>query len=109
MIRCVRLFHCVVFFALCAISVFSQTKAFQVLAFYSTNVEKDHVDFATQMIPFFEAVAKRDHFIFKTTSNWSDLNPETLKDYQVVLWLNEFPATEAERKAFAGYMEHGGA
>jgi type 1 glutamine amidotransferase len=109
MIRRVRLFHCVVFFALSAISVFSQTKAFHVLAFYSTNVEKDHVDFATQAIPFFEAVAKRDHFIFKTTSNWSDLSPETLKDYQVVLWLNEFPATEVERKAFADYMEHGGA
>src|SRR3984885_12439831 len=86
-----------------------QNQRFHALAFYSTNVEQDHVDFAMQAIPFFEAMAKRDNFEFKATSNWNDLNPVVLKQYQVVLWLDEFPSTAAQRTAFQDYMEHGGA
>jgi uncharacterized protein len=86
-----------------------QNAPFHVLAFYSTHVEQDHVDFAMQAIPFFRAMSKRDHFDFKATSNWDDLNPDVLKGYQVVLWLDEFPSTPAQREAFEGYMEHGGA
>jgi len=88
---------------------FGQSKPFHVLAFYSTHVEKDHVDFALQAISFFQAMAKRDHFEFKATSNWDDLNPTVLSGYQVVLWLDEFPSTAAQRKAFEDFMEHGGA
>jgi type 1 glutamine amidotransferase len=109
MILRMRLFCCIAFFGLCVLSGVSQTKTFRVLAFYSTNVEQDHVDFAVQAISFFQAAAERDHFTFKATTNWNDLNTAKLKDYQVVLWLNEFPATQAQRKAFADYMEHGGA
>ena len=61
-----------------------------------------------QAIPFFQEMAKRDHFDFKATSNWDDMNPTVLKDYQVVMWLDEFPSTPAQRKAFENYMEHGG-
>ncbi len=109
MIRHLRSFGCMVLLCLAAASGFSQAKPFRVLAFYSTNVEQDHVDFAMQAIPFFQSMAKHDHFEFQATSNWNDLNPAVLKDYQVVLWLNEFPSTPAQRAAFADYMEHGGA
>ena len=109
MIRRMQLFCGIVFFGLCIASGFGQAKTFRVLAFYSTNVEQDHVDFAKQAILFFQSMAKRDHFTFVSTSNWNDLNPAMLKDYQVVLWLNEFPATQGQRKAFADYMDHGGA
>jgi len=88
---------------------FGQDKPFHVLAFYSTHVEKDHVDFAMQAIPFFEAMARRDNFEFKVTSSWDDLNPTILKQYQVVLWLDEFPSTASQRTAFQNYMEQGGA
>jgi uncharacterized protein len=102
-------------FALLAVLVcagtttFAQGRPFHVLAFYSTNVEQDHVDFAMQAIPFFQAMARRDHFEFKATSNWNDMNPDTLKQYQVVLWLDDAPSTPAQRTAFQNYMEHGGA
>ncbi|WP_158752188.1 ThuA domain-containing protein [Acidobacterium sp. S8] len=92
-----------------AAAAFGQDKPFHVLAFYSTHVEKDHVDFAMQAIPFFEAMAKRDNFEFKATSNWDDLNPIALKQYQVVVWLDEFPSTASQRIAFQNYMEQGGA
>jgi uncharacterized protein len=88
---------------------FAQDRTFHVLAFYSTNVEQDHVDFAMQAIKFYEDAAERDHFSFRTTSNWDDLNPKVLKQYQVVLWLDDFPSTPAQRAAFQDYMEHGGA
>ena len=91
------------------VTAFAQSRPFHVLAFYSTNVEQDHVDFAMQAIPFFQAMAKRDHFEFKATSNWNDMNPDTLKQYQVVLWLDDAPSTAAQRVAFQNYMEHGGA
>jgi len=53
-----------------ASTAFGQKEPFHVLAFYSMHVERDHVDFALQAIPFFEAMAKRDNFEFKATSNW---------------------------------------
>lgn len=83
-------------------------KPFQVLAFYSTSVEHDHVDFAQQALKFYADCAKKYNFSFQSTTQWEDLNPERLKQVQAVLWLNDSPHTEAQRKAFEQYMEHGG-
>jgi hypothetical protein len=105
MIRHLRFVCCLVVLGLAGVA---QAKPFRVLAFYSLHVEQDHVDFAMQAIPFFQAMARRDHFEFKTTSNWDDMNPTVLKQYQVVMWLDEFPSMPAQRKAFEEYMEHGG-
>jgi len=88
---------------------FGQARSVHVLALYSTHVEQDHVDFALQAIRFFQAMAVRDHFTFSATTNWDALNPAELKKYQVVMWLDDFPSTPAQRVAFARYMEQGGA
>ncbi len=66
------------------------------------------MDFALQAIPFFQAMARRDHFVFETTTNWNDLNAAVLKNYQIVVWLDDAPARPAQRAAFQDYMEHGG-
>jgi len=79
-----------------------------VLAFYSTDVERDHVDFAVQAVKFFSEAAVRDHYSFASTTNWDDLNAERLKDVQVILCFNDSPRTPAQRAAFEQYMEHGG-
>src|SRR5260221_1475843 len=105
MIRHTRAFGFFMVLVFLASSGFSQQPKFHVLAFYSTNVEQDHVDFAQQAIPFFAQMAKRDGFEFKATADWNDMNPEVLKQYQVVMWLDEFPSTPAQRTAFEGYME----
>jgi type 1 glutamine amidotransferase len=94
--------------ACAAATAFGQNKRFHVLAFYSTHVEQDHVDFAMQAIPFFKMMAKRDNFDFATTSNWENMNSTVLKQYQVVLWLDAAPSAPAQRAAFQDYMEHGG-
>jgi type 1 glutamine amidotransferase len=85
-----------------------QQPAYRVLAFYSENVERDHVDFAHQAIQFYTAVAKRNHFEFVSTTNWDDLNPHNLAHYQLILWLDDFPHTQQQRSAFERFMTHGG-
>jgi type 1 glutamine amidotransferase len=79
-----------------------------VLAFYSTTVEKDHVMFADRAIQFYTSLAKRDGFTFATTTNWDDLNAGRLKDVNLVLWLDDFPQAPAQRAAFEQYMQGGG-
>ncbi len=99
-------------FALCILLLASSSLAagqtFRVLAFYSTDVEGDHVDFAKQAIPFFTAMASRDGFGFETTTRWDDLNVQNLARYQLILWLDDFPHNQVQREAFQQYMSGGG-
>ncbi|MDP4248719.1 MAG: ThuA domain-containing protein [Bacteroidota bacterium] len=83
--------------------------AFKALAFYSTTVESDHVDFAKDAIRFYSRLAAEKNFVFDTTTNWENLNEVNLKNYQELIWLNDFPHTEQQRNAFQHYMEKGGA
>jgi type 1 glutamine amidotransferase len=94
--------------ALTAMPAPAQKAPLRVLAFYSTNVERDHVDFAIQAVKFFTDAARSDHFQFESTTNWDDLNGERLKQIQIVLWLNDSAHTGQQRAAFEQYMEHGG-
>jgi type 1 glutamine amidotransferase len=82
--------------------------AFKVLALYSTTVEGDHVAFAYDAIRFYSELAARQHFRFDTTSDWTGMSLH-LGEYQVVVWLNDFPHTEEERTSFEHYMDGGGA
>ena len=81
---------------------------FRVLALYSTNVEADHVDFAKQAISFYGNIAKKDGFDFKASTDWDDLTKGDLAQYKVVIWLDDSPHTERQRRAFEAYMNHGG-
>ena len=82
--------------------------AFKVLAFYSTDVEPDHVKTANDAIAFYKDLAAKHHFQLDTTTDWNKLNENDLKPYRLILWLNNFPQTPAQRAAFENYMEHGG-
>jgi len=109
MIRHIRALSLMAALVFTAAIAFGQNQTFHVLAFHSMHLEQDHMVFAAHSLPFFEEMAKRDHFDFKATTNWDDLNPTLLKQYQVVLWLDDAPSTPAQRTAFQDYMEHGGA
>lgn len=87
----------------------AQAPAFRALAFYSTNVEPDHVRTGNEGLAFFRELAAKDNFVFDTTTDWDKLNDGDLKPYQVILWMNDFPHTAAQRAAFERYMEHNGA
>ena len=81
---------------------------YRALAFYSTTVEPDHVDFSRDAIRFYASLAAKENFALDTTSNWDNCD-SALKNYKVVIWLNDFPHAETQRTAFQQYMEHGGA
>jgi type 1 glutamine amidotransferase len=81
----------------------------KILLFFSLNVEADHALFAVDALKFFTELADKDGFRLDATTNWDDLNDEHLKQYKLVIWLNEFPHNESERKAFQQYMTNGGA
>ncbi len=112
-----RIHGAVLFRALCAgVLLFSlwsrvaqaQQPTFKALAFYSTNVEPDHVRTGNEGLAFFHELAEKDNFVFDTTTDWDKLNDNDLKPYQVILWVNDFPHTAAQRAAFERYTEHGG-
>lgn len=86
----------------------ARSQQFKVLAFYSTNVEPDQVDFSRDALIFFSDLAIKKHFSFDTTTNWGNHTDSILSKYNVIIWLNEFPQNEQQRKAFEAYMEHGG-
>ncbi len=90
------------------VAALAQAASFKVLAFYSTNVESDHVDFAKQALQFFAESAKKNHFDFESTTRWDDLTASSLAQYQVILWLDDLPHTPEQRAAFEKYMTHGG-
>src|SRR5260370_10712129 len=80
----------------------------RVLLFFSLNVEADHALFATDALKVFAEVADKNNLHVEATSNWSDMNDENLKHYQLVVWLNSLPPS-AQQQAFQRYMEAGGA
>jgi len=80
----------------------------KVLLFFSLNVEADHMLFATDAIKFIAEVGDRHDFRVEATTNWADLNGENLKQYRLIVWLNNLPPA-AQQQAFQQYMEDGGA
>ena len=81
---------------------------FKVLAFYSTDVEPDHVKTAKDALAFYNDLAAKHNFILDTTIDWNKLNESDLKPYRLILWLNNLSQTPEQRAAFEKYMEHGG-
>jgi len=95
----------------CTVAVWAQAPRyprFKVLAFYSTKVERAHVEFANDAIRFFKGLTIGNGFVFDTTSYMSDLNADKIKDYQLLMMINDFPHSAAQRVAFEKYMEQGG-
>jgi len=86
----------------------AQQPRFRVLAFYSEHTEPDHVEFGEQAAQFLAALAKKDHFALQTATNFEDMQLDSLRQYQLVIWLNDLPSTPAARAAFAQYMDTGG-
>ncbi|HEX4537103.1 MAG TPA: ThuA domain-containing protein [Candidatus Acidoferrum sp.] len=86
-----------------------QKPSFKILAFYSTQVEPDHVLFAEGALKFFSDLSAKNNFTFDSTSNWDDTNDSNLAEYQLIVWLNNQPSKPAQKLAFQKYMENGGA
>src|ERR1700733_5605883 len=105
-----RLSYAFSIFALLAISsvTFAQLAPLHILAFYSTDQERDHVMFAEEAVQFFTNNAKKDNLNFQWTTNWNDLNSTRLKEVLIVVWLSASAHTQPQQAAFEQYMQGGG-
>lgn len=83
-------------------------KQFEVIAFYTAKNDPAHISFVHEANRWFESMSHEKHFRYKATGNWNDLNTDTLKNYDVVIFLDSRPDSAIQRKAFQQYMENGG-
>ena len=90
-------------------SVHSQQSRFKVAAFYSTKGEMDHINFAKDALYFFDLIASQQSFTFDATTDWTNLNDDYLANYDVIIWLNDFPKNDEQHAAFERFINRGGA
>ena len=82
---------------------------YRVLAFYTAQNDQAHISFVKEAKKWFGLQANKHHFLFRYTDDWNRLNPDTLKQYQVILFLDTRPEKPEQRAAFEEYMRNGGA
>lgn len=82
---------------------------FKVLAFYTAKEDLAHISFVHEANPWFTKMAKQYNFSYDSTNDWSKLNADTLRQYNVIIFLDTRTENAEQRKAFETYMRHGGA
>jgi hypothetical protein len=71
--------------------------------------DEAHSDFAKEANQWFLETGKEHGFLYDFSTDFMMLNETTLKDYDLVMFLNNLPYDAGQRKAFERYMENGGA
>jgi len=87
---------------------YAKAPRFKALVYYSEKVEEAHCQFAEQAVRFFRRLNYGDGFKLDVTTTLSGYTYEKLKEYDVVVMLNNAPSDQSEREAFEKYMENGG-
>jgi hypothetical protein len=82
--------------------------AFKVIAFYDGTYDAAHISFVHEANAWFPQNAAQNGFSYTSTNDWSQLNTANLANYQVVMFLDNYPQTAAEQSAFQTYMNNGG-
>lgn len=107
--RVMRVCALFVFLLLSAVfHVQAQTPRFKVIAFYHGTFDQAHIAFVKEANQWFPQIAAQYGFSYEATTNWDNLNTSFLSNYQVVLFLDDLPATASQRSAFQTYMQNGG-
>lgn len=82
---------------------------FNVLALYTAKNDQAHISFVREANEWFAGQAPRQGFTYTPSTDWNNLNDDTLRKYQVVIFLDTRPDSAETRKAFERYMKNGGA
>jgi len=83
--------------------------SFNVLAFYSGTWDPAHIDFVKEANQRFPQFGAQNGFSYTATNNWDQLNNLSASQYQVVMFLDDSPHSDAQRTGFQRYMNNGGA
>ncbi|UWE11627.1 ThuA domain-containing protein [Actinacidiphila bryophytorum] len=81
---------------------------FKVLAFYDGTYDAAHISFVHEANAWFPQQAAANGFSYTATNDWNQLNTANLANYQVVMFLDNYPQTAAQQSAFQTYMNNGG-
>lgn len=97
--------------AFCAESIAAEASdaRFNVVGFYTGRIEPAHISFVKEANQWFPKLGLKYNFAYEATTNWQNLNPQFLAQRQVVVFLDTRPEVPDQRRAFADYMEQGGA
>lgn len=87
---------------------YASAPRFKALIYYSENVEEAHQQFAHQAVDFFKKLNYGDGFYLDITKDFSNYTYDQLKNYDVLIMLNDSPHSAQSRAAFEQYMENGG-
>ena len=82
---------------------------FNVLAFYSGTYDAAHIDFEKEANQRFPQFGAQNGFSYTSTNNWDQLNNLSASQYQVVMFLDDSPHSDAQRNGFKNYLDNGGA
>ncbi|MGW0995638.1 ThuA domain-containing protein [Streptomyces sp. NPDC002520] len=81
---------------------------FKVLAFYDGTYDAAHISFDHEANAWFPQAGSQNGFTYTSTTDWNQLNSANLANYQVVMFLDNYPHTAAQQSAFQTYMAGGG-
>jgi type 1 glutamine amidotransferase len=87
---------------------YAKAPRFKALVYYSEKVEEAHRTFAEQGVRFFRRLNYGEGFKLDVTTSLAGYTYDKLKDYDIVVMLNNSPSDKDEREAFQKYMENGG-
>ena len=82
---------------------------FTIVAFYTGKNDKAHVSFVHEANKWFSELAAKNKFAYDSTNDWTNMNPDFLAKYNVVMFLDTRPEKPDQRIAFEQYMKNGGA
>ncbi|MGZ2356049.1 ThuA domain-containing protein, partial [Streptomyces sp. 372A] len=81
---------------------------FRVLALYDGTYDAAHISFDHEANAWFAQQGAAHGFTYTATTDWNRLNSSELAGYQVVMFLDNYPHTAAQRSAFETYVRNGG-
>ncbi|MET8809945.1 ThuA domain-containing protein [Streptomyces sp. NPDC004546] len=81
---------------------------FKVLAFYDGTYDAAHISFDHEANTWFPQAGAQNGFTYTSTTDWSQLNTANLANYQVVMFLDDYPHTASQQSAFQTYVSNGG-
>lgn len=87
---------------------YAKSKRFKALMLWNPYAETAHVQFDKQSMAFFHRLNYGDGFVLDTTTTLKTYTYEQLKEYSVIIALNESPSDHESRVLFEKYMENGG-
>jgi uncharacterized protein len=87
---------------------YAEAPRFRALVYYSEQVEEAHRVFAGQGVEFFRKLNYGDGYNLDITMTLAGYTYEKLREYDVIVMLNNAPSAKDEREAFQKYMENGG-